>query len=87
MVRTLVFLLLCLVTLGAMVTPGFAPLGLLMLVFLIGLPIWWAGFAVTTRGYPGEAVAATKRHRLLGPGGDDDPFADLPYLDDEEHRP
>jgi hypothetical protein len=31
--------------------------------------------------HPGEEISHVKRHQLLGPGGPDDPFADLPYDD------
>jgi hypothetical protein len=84
MVRTLVLLFFSVITLGAFVTPGFAPLGLILLFVLFSAFVWGAGFAVTARGCPGEAIASTKRHRLLGPGGADDPFADEPYEDDRE---
>lgn len=87
MARTLVALLLGVVTLGAFVTPGFAPLGLLLLFFLFCALVWGTGFAVTARGRPSEVVATTKRRRFLGPGGADDPFADAPYEDDYEWGP
>lgn len=82
MARTLVVFLLTLITIGSLATPGLAPLGLLLLLFLFGAAVWWMGLAVTTRGRPATAVARTKRHQFLGPGGLDDPFADAPY-DDE----
>jgi hypothetical protein len=30
---------------------------------------------------PAEEIRQTKRHRFLGPGGPDDPFANDPYDD------
>jgi hypothetical protein len=84
MVRTIVFLLLSVVTLGALATPGFAALGVLLLLSFPVLFVWWLGLAVTTRGAPSRAIARTTRRRLLGPGGPDDPYADLPY--DDESR-
>lgn len=79
MFRTIVFSFLTVITLAAFATPGFAPLGMLLLLFLFGGALWWMGLAVTTRGTPSEAIARTKRHRFLGPGGPDDPFAEEPY--------
>jgi len=85
MFRTLVFLFLTVITLGALATPGFAAVGVLLLLFMFGVFFWWMALAVTTRGTPSRAVARTERHRLLGPGGADDPYADVPY-EDELHR-
>jgi len=82
MVRTIVFLFLSVITLGVLATPGGAGVGVLLLLLLFGAAAWWMGLAVTTRGAPSEALARTKRHRLLGPGGPDDPFADVPYEDE-----
>lgn len=78
MARMLVFLLLSVITLGVLATPGFAVVGVLFLFFLLGTAAWWIGLAVVTHGHPGEAVVRTAhaQHRLLGPGGPDDPFAD-----------
>jgi hypothetical protein len=86
MFRTLVFLFLSVITLGALATPGFAGLGVLLLLCLFGAAFWWVALAVTTRGTPSQAVARTKRHRLLGPGGPDDPFADTPYEGEGRRR-
>lgn len=55
---------------------------MLLLLSLFGAAVWWTGLAVVTHGTPSEALARTKRHRLLGPGGPDDPFADVPYEDE-----
>jgi len=82
MVRTIVFLFLAVLALGALATPFFAPLGVLMLLFLLFLTIGWVRLVVATRGRPSEVVLYTPRHSFLGPGGPDDPFADLPYADE-----
>jgi hypothetical protein len=79
MARTIVFLFLGVITLGVLATPGFAVVGVLLLLFLFGAVAWWIGLVVATHGDPGEAVARTPRHRFLGPGGPDDPFADVPF--------
>jgi hypothetical protein len=86
MVRTLVILLLSVIVLGTLATPGFAGAGVLMLLFLLALPVWWIGLAVTEHGQPGEAVARTRHQRFLGPGGPDDPFADVPFEDEPPSR-
>ena len=78
MVRTLVFLFLMVITLGVVATPGFAAVGILLLLFLFATAAWWIGLAVATHGHPGEVVARTPHQRFLGPGGPDDPFADTP---------
>jgi hypothetical protein len=86
MARTLVILLLSVIVLGTLATPGFAGAGLLLLLFLLALPVWWVGLTVSEHGQPGEAVARTRHHRFLGPGGPDDPFADAPYEDEPASR-
>jgi len=87
-VRTLVFLLLAAITLGALGTPFFAGIGLLLLLLLIvAAPLWWIGLAVSTSGHPSQPLAYTKVHRFLGPGGPDDPFADAPYADEPVTAP
>jgi hypothetical protein len=86
MVRTIVFLLLSLIALGALATPGVAAVGLLLLLFVFGAGTWLIALAVTTRGRPAEAVILG-RHRFLGPGGPDDPFADVPYDEDLDREP
>jgi hypothetical protein len=81
MVRTIICLFLLVITLGALSTPFFAGLGLLLLLFgLMGL-VGWIRLVIATRGRPSEVVLYTPRHTFLGPGGPDDPFADLPYAD------
>jgi hypothetical protein len=83
MVRTVVFLFLAAIALGALGTPFFAGIGvLLLLLLLVAAPLWWIGLAVSTRGRPSQPVAHTRVHRFLGPGGPDDPFADAPYADE-----
>jgi hypothetical protein len=54
------------------------------MLFVPIVAIWWIGVVITTRGAPSQALVRTKRHRLLGPGGPDDPFAEAPY--EEERR-
>jgi len=84
MVTAVVILLLAAIALGALSTPFFAPLGMLLLFFgFIGL-IWWIGLIVATRGRPAEVVLRAPRYRFLGPGGPDDPFADVPYPDEAD---
>src|SRR5215475_11737396 len=83
MIRTLVFLLLAVIAIGALATPFFAGIGLLLLLFLFASVIWWIGLAVSTRGRPGELLVQARVHRFLGPGGPDDPFADVPYADEQ----
>jgi hypothetical protein len=83
MVRTLFFLLLAAIAIGALGTPFLAGIGVLLLLLLIvAAPLWWIGLAVYTHGHPSRPVAYTRAHRFLGPGGPDDPFADAPYADE-----
>jgi hypothetical protein len=80
MVRTVVFLFLAAIALGALGTPFFAGIGVLLLLLLIvAAPLWWIGLAVYTGGHPSRPVAYTRVHHFLGPGGPDDPFADAQY--------
>jgi hypothetical protein len=49
MVRTIVFLLVAAITLGALATPFFAGIGILLLLALVvAAPLWWIGLVVTT---------------------------------------
>src|SRR5262245_33875992 len=84
MLTMLVFLFLAVIALGALSTPFFAPLGMLLLLFGLAGAVWWIGLLAITRGHPSEAVLRTPRRRFLGPGGPDDPFADVPYPDEAE---
>ena len=87
MVRTLVLFLFAVISLGTLATPGLAPVGALLLFATFAAVGWWIWLAVITRGQPAEVVARTPRHRFLGPGGPDDPFADVPYADDRGPDP
>lgn len=80
-----IFFLLALLAVASFATPGTAPIGILLLLFLFVCVVWWIGLVATTRGAPVEALARVKRHEFLGPGGPDDPFADVPY-EDEDRR-
>jgi hypothetical protein len=75
------------ITLSLLATPGLAAVGVLLLLFLCGAPVWWIGLVVTTHGRPSEAVVRTPGHRFLGPGGPDDPFADTQYEGDAQRNP
>jgi len=86
MVTMIVFLLLAVIILGALSTPFFAPIGVLLMLFGFAGLVWWIGLVVTTRGQPSEVVLRTPRYRFLGPGGPDDPFADAPYADEADER-
>jgi hypothetical protein len=88
MVRAIAFMLLSVITLGVIATPGLALLGVVLLPFLLlGAAGWWIALAVTTHGRPSQAVVRTSRHRFLGPGGPDDSFADVAYDDEFEREP
>jgi hypothetical protein len=88
MVRTIVFLLMSIIALGVVATPGLALVGVFLLPFLfLGAAGWWIALAVTTRGRPSAIVVRTARPRLLGPGGPDDSFADVPYDEDVDRKP
>jgi hypothetical protein len=54
--------------------------GLYIIFFLMSL-VWLFWLITFLANDPGEEIRATKRHRFLGPGGPDDPFADDPYVD------
>ena len=82
MVRTIVFLFLAVIALGALATPFFAGVGVLLLLFLLVVSVGWIRLLVATRGQPSGVVLRTPRYRFLGPGGPDDPFADLPYAEE-----
>src|SRR4051812_17295621 len=84
MVRTIVYFLLAAIGLGTIAVPGLGAFALVVAP-LAGLGLIWR-FALTTEthGHPSEAVVHTKRSRLLGPGGPDDPFAAF-SLDDDEY--
>jgi hypothetical protein len=85
MVRTIVYLFVAIVVLGTIATPG---LGLFALVVapLLGLGLLWrTALTVSTHGRTIDAVVATRKSHLLGPGGPDDPFAASP-LDEDEYQ-
>jgi hypothetical protein len=46
-------------------------------IMLVGM-LWVGAFLAND---PAEEIRLTKRHRFLGPGGPDDPFADDPFDD------
>jgi uncharacterized membrane protein YqiK len=84
MIITIVFFFLALIGAAGFGAPGLAAAGILLMLFVPIVAIWWIGVVITTRGAPSQALVRTKRHRLLGPGGPDDPFAEAPY--EEERR-
>jgi hypothetical protein len=55
------------------------PFAGLYIVFLLVLAVWLLWMVIFLANDPSEEIRETKRHRLLGPGGPDDPFADDPY--------
>jgi hypothetical protein len=74
MVRTIVYLLLAIVVLGTIATPGLGAFALVVAPLLgLGL-VWRMALTVATHGRPSEAVVRTKHSHLLGPGGPDDSF-------------
>lgn len=54
--------------------------GLYLILFLL-LPVWLIWMVIFLANHPSEEIRQTKRHRFLGPGGPDDPFAGDPYVD------
>jgi hypothetical protein len=87
MVITIFFFFIALLAAATFGAPGLGAAGILLLLFIPVFAIWWVAVAVTTRRVPSQALARTKRHRLLGPGGPDDPFADIPYEDERQAWP
>jgi hypothetical protein len=57
------------------------PFAGLYLVLILLSPIWLIWMVVFLANHPSEEIRRTKRQRLLGPGGPDDPFAGDPYED------
>ena len=57
------------------------PFAGLYLVLILLSPIWLIWMVVFLANDPSEEIRQTKRHRLLGPGGPDDPFAGDLYED------
>jgi hypothetical protein len=57
------------------------PFAGLYLVLILLSPIWLIWIVVFLANDPSEEIRHTKRHRFLGPGGPDDPFARDPYED------
>jgi hypothetical protein len=53
---------------------------ILFVPFLLAL-VWLVWFALFLANDPVEEILQTKRHRFLGPGGPDDPFAHDPFDD------
>jgi hypothetical protein len=52
-----------------------APL-IVLFLFAVVVLAWLGPFLSND---PTDEILATKRHRFLGPGGPDDPFADDPF--------
>ncbi len=52
-----------------------------VIVFLLIGPFWLIWMGGFLANGPAEEIRRTKRHRFLGPGGPDDPFADDPFDD------
>ena len=85
MVRAIVYFFIAVVALGTIATPGLGAFAL-VLVPLLGLGlVWRIALTVATHGRTSEAVLHTRKSRLLGPGGPDDPFA-ADLLDEVEPR-
>jgi len=83
MVRTIVYLLLAFVALGAIATPGLGAFALVVaLLWGLGF-VWRIALTVSTHGRPIDAVVRTRRSHLFGPGGPDDSFAASPLDEDE----
>jgi hypothetical protein len=57
------------------------PFAGLYIIFLLVSFVWLLWMVIFLANDPSEEIRETKRHRLLGPGGPDDPFADDPYDD------
>jgi hypothetical protein len=57
------------------------PFAGLYIVFLLVSIVWLVWMVIFLANDPSEEIREMKRHRLLGPGGPDDPFADDPYED------
>ena len=83
MVRTIVYLLLAIVVLGTIATPGLGAVALVVAPLLgLGL-LWRTALTVSTHGRSIDAVVHTRQTHRLGPGGPDDSFAASPLDDDE----
>jgi hypothetical protein len=54
--------------------------GLWVVLFLLSA-LWLIWMVLFFAHNPDEELRQTKRHRFLGPGGPDDPFADDPFDD------
>jgi hypothetical protein len=57
------------------------PFAGLYIVFVLVSLVWLVWMVIVLSNNPSEELRRTKRHRLLGPGGPDDPFANDPYDD------
>jgi hypothetical protein len=69
MVRTIVYLLVAIVVLGTIATPGLGALALVVAPLLgLGL-LWRIALTVSNHGRPLDAVVHTRQSHLLGPGG------------------
>lgn len=64
----LIVMLFLALTLGLFLTPGVGLFGLVPLALAVA-----AGVLLARRGRPSKTLRQTPRHRLLGPGGPDDP--------------
>ena len=76
MITTVVLLLLAVLLVGVIATPGLSALGLVIAPLIGVAVIWWIGAAAATHGSPSDVVLRTKQRQFFGPGGPDDPFAD-----------
>ena len=55
-----------------------AALLIVLFPFAVAWLVWMTFFLASD---PTEEIRQTKRHRFLGPGGPDDPFANQPFDD------
>jgi hypothetical protein len=76
MVRTVALSLVAVTAVGVVATPGLAAAALLLIPLALLVAVWWTALGAVTHGRRAEAVARVRHQELLGPGGQDDPFAD-----------
>ena len=72
---TFLLLLIAVIAVGVVATPGLAAAALLIIPLGVLAVIWWVGLAAATRGHPAERLIRVRPNELLGPGRPDDPFA------------
>jgi len=75
MVRALSLLLLGVVTLAFVATPGLAGVALLLVPFALIAVVWWIALGAGASSRRTEAVVRVRHRELLGPGGPDDSFS------------